>query len=88
MPEKNELIETGIGQNFLASADVVLDQRTDVDLSARPGGSAMTVVVISGHVVARLEESGAESFKTSRMLAVTMGNEDMPARLIEVSAPS
>ena len=48
----------------------------------------MTVVVISGHVVAGLEESGAESFKTSRMLAVTMGNEDMPVRLIEVSAPS
>ena len=88
MPEKNELIETGIGQNFLASADVVLDQQTHVDLGARTGGSAMTVVVISGHVVARLEESGAESFKTSRMLAVTMGNQDMPARLIEVSAPS
>ena len=46
MPEKNELIETGIGQNFLASTDVVLDQRTDVDLGARTWGSAVAVVVV------------------------------------------
>ena len=66
---------------------MVLDQQTDIDLGARARGSAMTIVVVGLHIVASLEKCIDQTFKTSRMLSITVGDKDMSIGLVELCSP-